>query len=274
MTSAWLAFWNGSHSIYVSARHKDVHYRLIAKAIAALVPRPHARVLDYVRERTQAPFEAQYPDVGARYVERRTIELGEMEPLVALPGKVIGNAVGVIGFRPEKSIPKSSRFVKMTTRRPNSTRRHKHARANHNSFRDRIPQRDINVIVGPIRARTDVTDGGKPRFNRHARCWNHAVGLGGSRHLQFSQTCRLVVAQIEREMGVRVHKPRRQRRVPEIDHLRARRNGNIRTRISDFVALDQDDSILSQCSGFPIEQPRCFQRDNLIGRDRRFNQKR
>ena len=47
MTSAWLAFWNGSHSIYVSARHKDVHYRLIAKAIAALVPRPHARVLDY-----------------------------------------------------------------------------------------------------------------------------------------------------------------------------------------------------------------------------------
>ena len=47
MTSAWLAFWNGSHSIYVSARHKDVHYRLIAKAIAALVPRPDARVLDY-----------------------------------------------------------------------------------------------------------------------------------------------------------------------------------------------------------------------------------
>jgi len=47
MTPAWLAFWNGSHSISVSARHKDVHYRLIAKAIAALVPRPDARVLDY-----------------------------------------------------------------------------------------------------------------------------------------------------------------------------------------------------------------------------------
>jgi SAM-dependent methyltransferase len=47
MTSAWLAFWNGSHPIYVNARHKDVHYRLIAKAIAALVPRPDARVLDY-----------------------------------------------------------------------------------------------------------------------------------------------------------------------------------------------------------------------------------
>jgi SAM-dependent methyltransferase len=47
MTSAWLAFWNGSHPIYVNARHKDVHYRLIAKAIAALVPRADARVLDY-----------------------------------------------------------------------------------------------------------------------------------------------------------------------------------------------------------------------------------
>jgi SAM-dependent methyltransferase len=47
MTPAWIAFWNGSHPIYVNARHKDVHYSVIAKAIAALVPRPDARVLDY-----------------------------------------------------------------------------------------------------------------------------------------------------------------------------------------------------------------------------------
>ncbi len=47
MTTGWLAFWDGSHSIYVSARHKDVHYRLIAEEIAALVPGPQARVLDY-----------------------------------------------------------------------------------------------------------------------------------------------------------------------------------------------------------------------------------
>jgi SAM-dependent methyltransferase len=43
----WLAFWDSPHSIYVCARHKDVHYRLIAKEIAALVPRADARVLDY-----------------------------------------------------------------------------------------------------------------------------------------------------------------------------------------------------------------------------------
>ena len=47
MITDWLAFWDSPHSIYVNARHKDVHYRLIAKEIAALVPEPQARVLDY-----------------------------------------------------------------------------------------------------------------------------------------------------------------------------------------------------------------------------------
>jgi SAM-dependent methyltransferase len=43
----WLAFWDHPNFVYVNARHKDVHYRLIAKEIAALVPGPDARVLDY-----------------------------------------------------------------------------------------------------------------------------------------------------------------------------------------------------------------------------------
>ena len=47
MNSGWLKFWDSSHSIYVNARHRDVHYRLIARQIAALVPSPQARVLDY-----------------------------------------------------------------------------------------------------------------------------------------------------------------------------------------------------------------------------------
>jgi SAM-dependent methyltransferase len=47
MTAAWLDFWDGSHATYINARHKDVHYRLIADDIAALVPSPRARVLDY-----------------------------------------------------------------------------------------------------------------------------------------------------------------------------------------------------------------------------------
>ena len=47
MSAPWLKFWDSSHSIYVNARHRDVHYRLIAQQIAALVPSPQARVLDY-----------------------------------------------------------------------------------------------------------------------------------------------------------------------------------------------------------------------------------
>ena len=47
MSASWLAFWDTSHSIYVNARHRDVHYRLIAAVIARLVPGPSARVLDY-----------------------------------------------------------------------------------------------------------------------------------------------------------------------------------------------------------------------------------
>jgi SAM-dependent methyltransferase len=43
----WVAFWNSQNSIYVSARHRDVHYRRIADDLVAYVPHPAATVLDY-----------------------------------------------------------------------------------------------------------------------------------------------------------------------------------------------------------------------------------
>src|SRR4051812_17630771 len=45
--SDWRSFWGGEHSIYVNARHKDVHYREIAEQIAAFVGGPAARVVDF-----------------------------------------------------------------------------------------------------------------------------------------------------------------------------------------------------------------------------------
>jgi SAM-dependent methyltransferase len=42
----WIAFWDSEHSIYVNARHRDVHYRTIAQDIRAHVP-AGAPVLDY-----------------------------------------------------------------------------------------------------------------------------------------------------------------------------------------------------------------------------------
>src|SRR6266496_6159173 len=42
----WIAFWDSEHSIYVNARHRDVHYRTIAQDIRAHLP-VEAAVLDY-----------------------------------------------------------------------------------------------------------------------------------------------------------------------------------------------------------------------------------
>jgi len=52
-------------------------------------------LLDYVRARSDAPFEAQHPDPDAAYLDRRVIALDRMEPLVALPDSVINNSVPV-----------------------------------------------------------------------------------------------------------------------------------------------------------------------------------
>lgn len=44
---SWRDFWNGEHAIYVSQRHKLLHYRAIANDIAGHVPGPDAVVLDH-----------------------------------------------------------------------------------------------------------------------------------------------------------------------------------------------------------------------------------
>lgn len=43
---SWRDFWNGEHAIYVSQRHKLLHYRGIAHDIAGIVPSKQAVVLD------------------------------------------------------------------------------------------------------------------------------------------------------------------------------------------------------------------------------------
>lgn len=46
-TRDWVAFWDSENSIYVDARHRDVHYAAIADGLAAYVPGPDAVVVDY-----------------------------------------------------------------------------------------------------------------------------------------------------------------------------------------------------------------------------------
>lgn len=43
----WLAFWNGPQPIYVSERHRRVHYAKVADDILSVLPKPGARVLDF-----------------------------------------------------------------------------------------------------------------------------------------------------------------------------------------------------------------------------------
>jgi ubiquinone/menaquinone biosynthesis C-methylase UbiE len=43
----WRDYWNADTPIYVNERHKNLHYNLVARDIAALVPSPNATVLDY-----------------------------------------------------------------------------------------------------------------------------------------------------------------------------------------------------------------------------------
>ena len=43
----WSAFWDSEHSIYVNARHRDVHYRMIADQIVSYIPSASTIILDY-----------------------------------------------------------------------------------------------------------------------------------------------------------------------------------------------------------------------------------
>ena len=55
-----------------------------------------------MRERTHEPFDPQYPDADAHYADRRVIDLDTIEPLIALPGKVISNVVPVNEVKRER----------------------------------------------------------------------------------------------------------------------------------------------------------------------------
>jgi 3-isopropylmalate/(R)-2-methylmalate dehydratase large subunit len=53
---------------------------------------PDQLMLDWVRARNSAPFEAVYPDKDASYAGTRKVDLAKLEPLVAFPDSVIENS--------------------------------------------------------------------------------------------------------------------------------------------------------------------------------------
>ena len=47
MAENWISFWNTQHSIYVNARHLDLHYRDVADRLLQLNPKLEDNVLDF-----------------------------------------------------------------------------------------------------------------------------------------------------------------------------------------------------------------------------------
>ena len=43
----WIEFYDSNHSIYVSAKHRDLHFSTLADDVAAYVPSPDAVMIDY-----------------------------------------------------------------------------------------------------------------------------------------------------------------------------------------------------------------------------------
>ncbi len=97
---SWRDFWNGEHAIYVSPRHKLLHYRQLAADLIRQIPSPDAVVLDHgcgealAADRVAASCSRLYlceaaPSVreklGAAFGHLPGVEIVSPEAVAALP---------------------------------------------------------------------------------------------------------------------------------------------------------------------------------------------
>ncbi len=98
---SWIDFYDSAHSIYVNARHRDIHFRVIAQDLAGYV-RPGARVIDYgCGEALHAdivaakagrlilvePAPGVRARLAARFAHNPTIEVAAADRLARLPDR-------------------------------------------------------------------------------------------------------------------------------------------------------------------------------------------
>src|SRR5262249_19598515 len=102
--SNWVEFYDFKHSvIYVNARHRDVHYRIIAEDVRHYVPSATAHVLDY------GSGEATSADLIAAACEK--LLLAEAAPNVraSLTMRYAGNPkIAVVTSEQVAALPKGS----------------------------------------------------------------------------------------------------------------------------------------------------------------------
>jgi SAM-dependent methyltransferase len=81
----WISFWDSTHSIYVNARHRDVHYAGLAEDISRYVPSRHACVLDY------GSGDALHADAVAAVASRLILCEAAPQMRVTLAGRFVDN---------------------------------------------------------------------------------------------------------------------------------------------------------------------------------------
>src|SRR5262249_16923940 len=96
----WVEYYDSEHSIYVNARHRDVHYARLAEAFARHVPPGAACVLDYgcgealhAARVAQAAGKLMLAEAGpvvrshltARFKDNPKVEVISTDAVAALP---------------------------------------------------------------------------------------------------------------------------------------------------------------------------------------------
>jgi len=104
----WIDWYDSNHTIYVNARHRDVHFRRIARDIVSFIPTAGATVLDYgcgealhadlVAVRAAKlilaePAPRVRARLAARFCDHPNIEVRSLEEVAALPDHSVDVAV-------------------------------------------------------------------------------------------------------------------------------------------------------------------------------------
>ena len=99
----WIDWYDSDHSIYVNARHRDVHFRRVATDILEFVPHPNAIVLDY------SCGEALHADVIAARVEKLVLAEPAAGVRARLKARYAGNPkIEVRSIDELEALPKNS----------------------------------------------------------------------------------------------------------------------------------------------------------------------
>lgn len=96
----WIDYYDSAHMFYVNARHRDVHFQIIADDIIAMIPSADATVLDYscgealAADRVAAacaqlilvePAPSVRARLAARFGDHPRIAIRSLEDIAALP---------------------------------------------------------------------------------------------------------------------------------------------------------------------------------------------